>query len=135
MLAEAVAAAPARTDPLAWAENRAWLYGRALYDASFFWEAHEVWEPVWQRTQPNSEARSLIACLIHLANACLKLEMMRPKAAQRLSGLARGELIGLSGTVMGVPVVRLLAGLERFDLELRVNLDGALTSRPILHAL
>ncbi|APH73056.1 DUF309 domain-containing protein [Aquibium oceanicum] len=76
--------APATTDPDLWRDNEAWLCGFTLYRAGFFWETHEVWEPVWMGTRPNSAERQMMQGLIQLANGCLKLAMHRPKAALRL---------------------------------------------------
>lgn len=76
--------APDPTDPEKWRDNEAWLAGFDLYRAGYFWEAHEVWEPVWMNAGPNSPERRLAQGLIQLANACLKLVMERPRAALRL---------------------------------------------------
>ena len=74
---EAAASAPPRTVPEDWTEHAAYLYGFDLYAGAFFWEAHEVWEPVWMGAPPNGRARALLQGLIQLANACLKLRMLR----------------------------------------------------------
>lgn len=81
-------AAPAVTDPARWFEHEAWLAGFRLYRHGYFWEAHEVWEPVWIGARPNSAERFMVQGLIQVANACLKLKMARPKAARRLVALA-----------------------------------------------
>jgi hypothetical protein len=44
--------------------------------------------PVWIKAQPNSRERLLVQGFIQLANACLKVEMLRPRAAQRLGAIA-----------------------------------------------
>ena len=72
---------PRRVTSDTWRQAPAYTYGLHLHAHGYFWEAHEVWEPVWQATAPNSQERRLLAALIQLANACLKLE---PKAAIRL---------------------------------------------------
>ena len=76
---------PARVADANWREVPPYLYGFDLYAAGYFWEAHEVWEPVWMACAPNSRERQLTAGLIQLANACLKLEMGRLNAARRRS--------------------------------------------------
>lgn len=75
---------PPRVTSDAWGRVPAYTYGLHLHAHGYFWEAHEVWEPVWLATAPNSRERHLLAALIQLANACLKLEMAQPKAALRL---------------------------------------------------
>ncbi|MEL6373849.1 MAG: DUF309 domain-containing protein [Pseudomonadota bacterium] len=63
-------------------------YGLRLYEARYFWEAHEVWEPVWLAASPNSAPRCFLAGVIQLANAALKLSLVQPKAARRLIALS-----------------------------------------------
>jgi len=77
--------APRITDPAGWASNEAYLFGVHLYRNGFFWEAHEVWEPVWQGARPSSAERHLMQGLIQLANGCLKVAMGRLAAARRLA--------------------------------------------------
>lgn len=83
----------------------AWAAGRAWLAQGFYWEAHELLEPVWMSLPPNSRERHLVAALIQIANARLKLEMGRAHAAVRIcararESLARAEVGG--GPVMGL---------------------------------
>ena len=93
------------------AVKRAWGYGLFLIQQGFFWEAHEVLEPVWMLAPPNSRERHFLQAYIQLANACLKSEMQRAAAALRLIAIARGHLTeatastGESDTILGVPIV------------------------------
>lgn len=65
----------------------AFRYGLDLYHAAFFWEAHEVWEELWQvaRKQPgrSTEARAL-QVLIQITAAALQLRMGKPEGALSL---------------------------------------------------
>ena len=67
----------------------AWLYGIRLFNAGYYWETHEVLEPVWLDARPNSRERHLVQAIIHLANGLLKETMGRPNARRRLAVLAR----------------------------------------------
>jgi uncharacterized protein len=108
-------AAPAATDPDRWRENEAWLYGFDLYAHGFFWEAHEVWEPVWMGAVPNSSARLVAQAMIQLTNACLKLVMVRPKAALRLIDHAAVCILDAGQVpVMGVDVAMLAREIDAF---------------------
>lgn len=69
-------------------------YGCQLFEAGFYWEAHEAWEPVWHAARPNSAAALLIQAVIALANAALKIRMGQPGAARRLTRQARSLLAG-----------------------------------------
>ena len=115
-------AAPDVTDPAAWRDHRAWLAGFRLYGHGYFWETHEVWEPVWIGARPNSVERTMVQGLIQTANACLKLLMGRPRAATRLATIAADCLREArptgDGPVMGLDLVRARTGTERFAARL-----------------
>ena len=113
---EAARAAPAVTQPANWQRNAAYIYGFRLYEADFFWEAHEVWEPVWMNASPNSRARALLQGLIQLANACLKLRMARPRAAGRLLDIAhRHAQEAGAPPLMGLVPTLIAAEISRFS--------------------
>jgi hypothetical protein len=78
-------------DPGAWRELTDWLWGVDLFNAFFFWEAHEAWEQLWI-IYPRRTAPSLVLQgLIQLAAALLKVRTLSLAAADRLSkaGLAK----------------------------------------------
>jgi hypothetical protein len=55
------------------AANARWLYALDLFNAGFYWEAHEVWEGFWHalgRTTPEAQS---VQGLIHLTAACVKI--------------------------------------------------------------
>lgn len=78
--------------PAELARTRAWAAGWRFIDAGFYWEAHEVLEPVWMQTAPDSAPRAMVAAVIQYANAELKRVMGRPKAALRLCDIAAAHL-------------------------------------------
>lgn len=117
--------APQLTDPEKWMENEAYLAGLWLYTHGYFWEAHEVWEPVWQNARPNSPERILLQALIQTANAGLKIAMERSEAARKLAFIASDLLheAVLSGRdrVMGVNLHAASSLAEAFALALEVD--------------
>ena len=112
----AKALVPEVTAEAEWADNEAYLYGFALMRAGHFWEAHEVWEPVWLASPPNGRARILLRALIQTANARLKDVMGRPRAVVRLAEEARDEIdeiaVSVGEVFMGVDVKRMRADLR-----------------------
>ena len=82
--------APAMTAE-ALAASRAWRGGWACFNAGFFWEAHELFEPVWMALPPDAPERQLVQGAIQLANAGLKRSMGRPEAVRRLVHLAQAH--------------------------------------------
>jgi predicted metal-dependent hydrolase len=92
---------PLRFNGFVPADDPAFLYGLALHDGGFFWEAHEIWEAVWKAAPMNGRDRLALRALIQIANARLKRRIERPRAAARLIDEARallGELIARDGT-------------------------------------
>jgi hypothetical protein len=98
--------APLITDPGAWSSNETYLAGLRLYANRYFWEAHEVWEPVWLHARRNSAERELLQGLIQSANAGLKIVMGRLPAAARLASMARDRFYEVAARtdaqVMGI---------------------------------
>ena len=95
--------------------SEAFRHGLLYLREGFFWEAHEVLEPVWMALPEGSE-RSFVQGLIQLANGRLKMRMDRPGAALRLARIARGLVAARgSGLCMGLEVAEVLREVD--DLE------------------
>lgn len=135
---DAALAAPAYTVDRMWRENETYLYGIELYASGFFWEAHEVWEPVWMRSGGNSRERLLVQGLIQLSNACLKIVMERPDAAARLLTIAHEKIAEAAqggAHVMGIELSRLASEVTIFSDAMNAwqgNPDDLLKNRPTL---
>lgn len=84
------------------ARSDAWRGGLWFLAQGYFWEAHEVIEPVWMALPPNSAERRMAQAVIQLANGALKLRMGRPGAAARLAGQVEALCGENAGPVMGV---------------------------------
>lgn len=101
-----------------WREVPAFRYGIELYAHGYFWEAHEVWESVWLATAPNSRERHLMAALIQLTNACLKLVMQQHRAAARLLQETTDRLLDCGsetdGLLMGFDIKSLARKVTEF---------------------
>jgi uncharacterized protein len=103
---------PTRADN--WCENDAYRYAWRLFEARFYWEAHEVWECVWWRAAPASPERALLQGLIQIANSLLKQSTGRTKASQKIlkDGLNRLHEHCDIGVLMGVNVSALYRLLD-----------------------
>lgn len=101
------------------AQTAAWRAGWHLIENGFFWEAHEVLEPVWMQLRPGSEEREFVQGIIQLANAALKREMGRPKAVRRLCAMVERHLTACSDRpeVMGLRLAGVRACLDRVGAE------------------
>lgn len=69
-------------------DTLAWKAGLLFVQKGYFWEAHEVLEPVWMALPGDDPDRQLVQALIQYANVGLKRRMNRPEAAARLALLA-----------------------------------------------
>ncbi len=121
-LQRVTAAGAGRIDGDCWSGNIAYRYGWSLFNAGFYWEAHEVWEPVWLACPPNSRERLFLRALIQLANARLKRKMERGNASAKLVEEADRLLADVIGAeestaplLMGVDVARLRGSLAIYD--------------------
>ncbi|MCA0870690.1 DUF309 domain-containing protein [Seohaeicola saemankumensis] len=94
----------------------AWRAGWQYFETGFYWEAHELWEPVWMALPEGAPDRALVQASIQLANACLKARMGRLRAVFRLCDIAQGLLDGggwQGCAAMDVPANRLRMILDR----------------------
>jgi hypothetical protein len=95
-LAQAKLLVPARFREFVPARHPALRYGIVLNDAGYFWEAQEVLEAVWAAAPQGGRERILLRACIQIANANLRLRMLKPHAASRFLGAALMELNALS---------------------------------------
>ena len=106
-------------DTEALASTTAWRAGWLYVRHGYFWEAHEVLEPVWMALPDGSPEKEFVQGVIQTANAALKARMRRPNAVRRLCSIARGHLDAAGDVpVMGLDpdeVRHYLAGLEAGD--------------------
>jgi hypothetical protein len=120
---------PLRFNRFVPADDPAFLYGLALHDGGFFWEAHEIWEAVWKAAPMNGRDRIALQALFQIANAGLKQRQARPRAAARLIDETKGhlsELILRGGTSEPKSVAACLRA-EALREELQKGLEIGLT--------
>ena len=91
---------PATRAPLAaLPESPLFGYGERLFRAGYYWEAHAVWEELWNavRRDPASPGEETAAGealrgFIQLAAAALKRELENPAGSRKLLAAAEGSL-------------------------------------------
>ncbi len=82
---------PVSPDDLTHHDN--WLYALDLFNAGFYWEAHEAWEAFWHALGRTSPEARFVQGLIHLAAAAAKIREGKPPGVSRHTQRAR-ELLG-----------------------------------------
>ena len=71
-----------------WSASPAYLRGLALFNAGYYWEAHEAWESLWHAHGRRGAVAMVIQALIKLAAAGVKVREGRPGGV-RSHALAR----------------------------------------------
>jgi len=110
-------------DPAGLADSACFRAGFEAFERRLYWEAHELWEPVWLRL-PDGPERALVQGLIQLANCGLKRRMGWNRAAARIIALAEVALARAyagGGVVMGVPWARVAMMQEIATQELQYS--------------
>lgn len=67
-----------------WRECGDYLYGVDLFNHKFFWEAHEVWEPIWHEAGHDSAGGRFVQALIQMAAVMLLHRSERPGGIPKL---------------------------------------------------
>ena len=116
-----------------WQASPAYLRGVALFNAGYYWEAHECWESLWHAHGRRGPTAELLQGLIKLAAAGVKVREARP-AGVRLHGAKAARLLENSQSGAG----RYQLGLDldecaRFALEIATNppIDTSLPGCPV----
>lgn len=125
--------AKANMSPEQLTECTAFRLGLRYLDAGFYWEAHELFEPVWMALPNPSAERQFVQCLIQIANGYLKVKMDKPKAASRLVTIARGLFSNVSSdtddhgrALMGVEKVRVQALIDSLGEQLIMHYNAGI---------
>lgn len=69
------APAPAAPDPDRWRDSHDYLRGIDLFNAGYYWEAHEAWEGLWNASGRAGPIAVFLQAMIALAAAGLKLRV------------------------------------------------------------
>jgi hypothetical protein len=111
-----------------WRQQAEYLWGVDLYNAGFFWEAHEVWEALWRASAHDPEQHSYLQGLIQTAAACLKGVTLNANAARSIGTRALERLDQLRSDrnepYMGLDLVRFCTDFRAF-----IELDPTATER------
>ena len=98
-------------DPEEWRTLDDWLYGVDLFNAFYFWEAHEAWEGLWATAERDSARALLLQGLIQIAAALLKTHMRVFAGAQILSNQGLDKLrraADMQAQLMGLDVAHVV---------------------------
>jgi hypothetical protein len=116
--ARAAEAAPP-VDPRRWHQSRAYLVGCDLFNAGYYWEAHETWEAAWKACGSRGTVADFLKALIKLAAAGVKAREGRPAGIARHAARAAQLLSGVRKQVAGARYLGL-------DLDALIAIAGRL---------
>jgi len=116
-------------DPDNWRACERFQWGVDLFNAGYYWEAHEAWESVWISAGRNGPTADFLKALIKLSAAGVKLREQNDGGARRHLRRAvqlfdaagdscpgGSRMFGLSMSDLRVSAERLLAGRPSADL-------------------
>lgn len=110
--------------PRDWRECREYLYGVDLFNAGFYWEAHESWESAWKILGRTSRAGHFLQGLIQVAAAFIKRREENPRGVENLMKRAERNLDEVGPeTYMGIDLPAWREGVVR-------SLSGAASEDP-----
>lgn len=109
--------APDPTTHLAWMVNPLWLYGVDLYNQRYFWEAHEVWEPLWRALDKAEPPGMFVQALMQVSAAMLKVHIGNLDGVLALWGKAEvrlGQVSKVSDELWGLSPQRTYKSFARY---------------------
>jgi len=125
-------APPPRLEPAHWRESKPYLRGIDLFNAQFYWEAHEEWESLWHACERRGPVADFLKALIKLAAAGVKHREGMPRGTKTHAGRAENLFKSLAQTLsedQGLFLGLRLAAL--IDLAAEVAREGW-PARPVL---
>lgn len=125
--------APAVVTVQNWQRSDWYRYGVDLFNYGYWWEAHEVFEALWDAAGHDTEAGQFFQALVHVAGANLKLEVENLASAVTLANNGLRRLARLPPHYMGVDLRELSERLRRAITDVkapRPALRLAVTSPP-----
>ena len=116
---------PAPAEPIGdgegWRESANYLRGLALFDAGYYWEAHEVWEGLWHAHDRRGPTADVLKALIKLAAAGVKVREGQPRGvathARRAAALLQATAADAGRWRLGLDLERLAADAHRLAAE------------------
>jgi predicted metal-dependent hydrolase len=97
-----------------WKFSQPYLYAIDLFNAGYWWEAHEILEMLWNETGRRSETAEFLQGLIQICAALLKKSQSVPAGALRLKKKGILHLSPRKGTYLGIETNRLIQAIERY---------------------
>ena len=124
-----------------WRQCEPYVRGIELFNAGYYWEAHEAWEDIWKAVGREGVVGELLQGLIKLAAVGVKIRQGYGEAALSLLQQSAAHLRNVAARgpkprVAGLDLVELVARCERLTHEvLELRGDPALPVEVVLDSL
>jgi predicted metal-dependent hydrolase len=106
--------------PENWSLCRSYLYGIDLFNAGYYWEAHEAWESLWHTAGRTGPIADFLKGLIHLTAAGVKVRQGVPAGVRSHAQRAHTRLqrtASAHGTrFLGLQLAELLCLAEKWSV-------------------
>jgi len=97
-----------------WRGCEPYLFGIDLFNAGYWWEAHEVLEGLWHAAGIGTPAAHVLQAVIQCAAAHLKAVTGRPTGARRLFEQAHNHVLWRRDHHLGLDLIGMLADTGAF---------------------
>ncbi|HLG20963.1 MAG TPA: DUF309 domain-containing protein [Bdellovibrionota bacterium] len=97
------------------------LFGVDLFNAGYYWEAHEAWEGVWKALPPSCEESICLQGLIQVSAGLLKKVVAETEGSRQLisKGLEKLKVAqGRRPNCLGLDFVPFITALEKAEPDL-----------------
>jgi len=91
-----------------WQNLPAYLYATDLFNAGYYWEVHEILEPLWINAGKHSEEAVFLKGIIQIAVALLKVKTGNLYGAKLLLNKATNHLQKYAQIYFGIDIQKLL---------------------------
>ncbi len=131
--------APAMFSAAQWPGCACYRLGVELFNAGYYWEAHEAWEKLWHAAGRRGLAATFLKGLIQLAVAGVKVRQGMPDSvrahAARAAQLLREVAAVAGGTFMGLDPTALATGADAVAAQPPAGRAGAAVERVLPFSL
>lgn len=100
-----------------WPRREDYRYGVDLFNAGYWWEAHEVFESLWHASGRQTPVGHCLQAFIQCAAAHIQAELQHARGARNLLRRAARHAEAAGSDTLGADLVALLAESRRFVTE------------------
>lgn len=108
-----------------WRDSDRYLYAIDLFNAGYWWEAHEILEDIWREVGPKTPIGLFIQGLIQVAASLIKKTQAFHRGAHRLSEKGLPKILVQSGVFLGIDV-------REFSQDIVLFLAGTKSTPPVI---